>query len=144
MVLTTATGAKWHLLWQSWPSHGTFCGPLAARGCTRVTSEGQARGERWQQVTNRGVSGREAGWGQVCKKVTPWWLLTPCDGIQLVLLRPFHVGLYDICTCVAPLTGGVASSRHFSKKSCYLSDSPLRTHKCTWHWVPRTHTPRAI
>lgn len=114
---------------------------LAARGCIQVTSAGQARGERWRQVTNGGVSKGEARWRQVWHEVTPRRLLTPCDGFQLLPLRPFHV--YDICTCVAPLTGGVTPLRHFSQNSCCLSDSPLRTHKCTWHWVLWTHTPHA-
>lgn len=72
---------------------------LAARGCARLTPRGGGSGEeksRRRQVTNGGVSEREAGWGRVWHEVTPRWLLTPCDGFQLLLLRPFHV--YDICT----------------------------------------------
>ncbi len=106
---------------------------LAARGCTWMTLAGQARGKRWRQVTNGrvvgkkrgGFSERKTGWWRTWHKVTPRWLLTPCDGFQLLLLRPFHV--YDICTCLAPLTGGVTPLRHFSQNSCCLSDFPLRT-----------------
>lgn len=85
------------------------------------------------------VMAREAGCWRVWHEVTPLWLLTSCDRFQLLLPRPFHV--YDICTCVAPLTGRVTSQWHFSQNSCCLSDSPLRTHKCTWHWVHWTLTP---
>lgn len=101
----------------------TSCSCAAARGCTRVTSTGQLRGERWQQVTNGGLSRREAGRRRVLREVMLRWLLTPPDGFQLLLLRPFHV--YDICTCVAPLTSGVSLLRHFSQNSCSLSASGL-------------------
>lgn len=55
---------------------------LAARGCTRVTSAGQAGGERWRQVTNGkgGGSKREAGWRRVLARSNAlvtlnalWW-----------------------------------------------------------------------
>lgn len=143
--LSTATGALCSqsdtYFDSSWPSHRTFCG---CAGCTwlhPIDIRGSGKGERWRQVTNGGVSKRGAGLWRVWHKATPQWVLTTCDSFQLLLLRPFHV--YDICTCVAPLTGGVTSLRHFSQNSCCLSGSPLRTHKCTWHWALWTHTLHA-
>lgn len=93
------------------------------------------------QTGGAGVSVREAGRQRVWHEVTLWWLFTPRDGFQLLLLRPFHV--YDICTCVALLTGGVSLLRHFAQNSCCLSESSLRTLKRTWHWVLKTRSPHA-
>lgn len=112
-----------------------------ARGCTWLTSAGQARGARWQEVTNGGVSRREAGWRRVRCKITLGWLLTPFDGFQLLLLRPSHV--YDICACVAPLAGGVSPPWHFPPNACRLSHSSFGTQHRSCCWVHETCAPHA-
>lgn len=113
-----------------WPSHCTFC------GCTRLISWGQAGGKRWRQVTNlcAGRSSRERqGEGS-----------SEGSNASVTLNASWQV------SAASPEAISCIWHMHFCEASDWLwlpndisclSNTPLRIHKCTWHWVHWSLTP---